>query len=659
MVVAAIFVPGSLLAQDIGADMDALIENVDEDTVSYDKSPVPAPTVDAVNLDVHWRLWKRVSADGNLGLEELDALTHDAVSLGHRNLPDYSSAVYTTTAAKVASGEISERDASKLYDQSRTLAPDLPYPELAHSAHLVRHNTGRLPAIVGSYIQGIKKGFRWLDTRLAWELKLSAYALLAFLVAVLFFLFAQLLRYFGIVTYDCARLLPRGFSSNQTVILIVALVVVPGLLMRSPLVSMLVLLAAMSTVQRINERVVTLVIFAVLAALPYIDARMSEQTTWPASDTQSLMHAQYLHCDTDCTSELERRWHEGESDDRVLTYTLALARYRQGGESNMENVRELLGSHESWPSDIEPSVETLLGATRIAQAEPDKAIEHLERAKQLDPQSPVPPFNLMRAYQMNDDGDAASTALDEAISVNLESVRMHLEMTRRDVNSFLLVEPLDSDVFMRRHLAQDTEHVSLVSPVWKAMAGPEVPLDWAPFLGGIGLLIALLSLPVQLGGRSSSPCPKCGMARDPEDGPQTGHHRYCLPCYHTFVSGASLDYNARVHNERVLGRRERFQDVMRRVLSVILPGTGHSQAGHGLAGFILSFVMVFAALIIWRPMGVWRPTYELFSDNWAAQISVAWVLVSIGGFFVLQAALRGISPTEISSSSRSRRSTDV
>jgi tetratricopeptide (TPR) repeat protein len=538
------------------------------------------------------------------------------------------------------------------------MAPDMPYPEHAYSAHLVQNNLGRMPAIVGSYHRGIQKAFDWLDTRLSWELKLTAAALVSFLVALLFFLLAQLLRYFGIVAYDCARLLPRGFSSNQTVILIVALVIVPGLLLRSPLVSILLLLATLSLVQRVNERLVTVAIFAVLFFLPTLDQRMSDQVQWPGSTTQKLVHAQYIHCDAPCVAGLEAQWLDSGDADPIVSYTLALTQYRQGSPERLANVIEVLEGREQWPEAMQASVENLHGATLVAQAKPDEAIVHLEKAKKLDPTSPAAPYNLMRAYQMQNEGAPAEAALDEAISVNLQAVRTHLEMERRDVNSFLLVEPLNSEMFWQRHRDQASEHVSVIAPVWSALSGPKVPLDRAPLIGIIGALIVLLSLPLYLFARASSPCPKCGLARDPTDAPQTGNHRYCLPCYHTFVSGASLDYNARVHNEHVLGRRERFQDIMRRVLSVIMPGTGHSQAGHGLGGFTITLLTVFGAIILFRPMGLWRPPFELFTDNWGAQKTIAWLLVSVGIFFALAAAARGISPTETTKRTRKRGGDD-
>jgi hypothetical protein len=658
VIVAASSVPSSAFAQKLDAETEQALTNLDANPSAYEQTPVPASSVDAVNLNVHWRLWKRVFSSGKTGTEELEALTHDAFSIGYRNLPEHATAVYSMTASKVASGELAVRDAAKLYDAAKKMAPDLPYPELAFSTHLVQNNLGRMPAIVGSYQRGIKKALNWLDTRLSWELKLTGAGLVAYLVALLFFLLAQLLRYFGIVAYDCARLLPRGFSSNQTVILIVALIVVPGLLLRSPLVSILILLATLSLVQRVNERLVTVAIFGVLVLLPTLDLRLSDQVQWPGSPTQKLMHAQYIHCDTDCVTGLEAQWLDSGDSDPVLSYTLALTQYRQGSPQRLANVIEVLEGRDQWPDGMKAAVENLHGATLVAQAKPAEAITHLEASKKLAPTSPAAPYNMMRAYQMQNEGAPAEAALDEAISVNLDAVRTHLDMDRRDVNSFLLVEPLAAESFWTRHRDLTSDHVSVIAPVWSALSGPKLPLDKAPLVGIIGALIALLSLPLYLSGRSSSPCPKCGLARDPQDAPRTGNHRYCMPCYQTFVSGASLDYNARVHNEHVLGRRERFQDVLRRVLSVLMPGTGHSQAGHGLGGFLISLLTAFGIILLLRPMGLWRPPFELFSDNWAAQKTLAWLLISLGAFFALTAAARGIRPTETTKRTRDQGGDD-
>ena len=640
--------------QELDGEVEALLKKLDNDEANYEKKPVPPSSVDPVNLDVHWRLFKRViKSEGGTGAEELQAFTRDGISLGHRNSPAYATAVHTIAASEMASGNLSEPQAALLYRSAQALAPDLPYPTLAYGAHLMRHNMGRLPAIVSLYFDGISQGYHWLDTRVPWSLKLATLGLLAFLGASILFLFAQLVRNFGIVVYDLSRLLPAGFSSNQTVILAVALIIVPGLLLRSSLLSVLIMLAVLSLVQNLNERVVTLLIFGMLLALPTIDQHFSRQITWPSSEAQRIFHAQYLHCDADCESDLEARWLDSTGQDPALTYANAYLKYRHGTPQDLENLLAMLDEVEAWPEAMSASVENLRGAAWVALAQPDRAIVHLEaaraatqtRAKSIHAAAS---FNLMRAYQMDDARSSASSAYDDAIRTDLSALRAHLALERRDVNSFLIVKPLPTEIFWQRHLTRQQETVSLITPVWQSLAGHKVGLERTPLLGGIGILIVLLGLPLWARRLTSTPCPSCGMARDPEDAPQTGGHRYCLPCYQTFVSGASFEYSARVHNERVSGRRERFQEFLRRALSLLMPGTGHCQSGHGLYGFLVIFTTLFGLALLWQPMGVWRAPHEILSQNWAGQQTIAWILVAIGASIGLSAAFRGIRPTQVS-----------
>lgn len=640
-------------AQQLDGEVEALLKKLDNDEANYEKKPVPPSSVDAINLDVHWRLFKRVSQSDSAGVKEIQAFTRDGISLGYRNFPAYSTAVQAVTTGKMERGEITQQDASRLYESARALAPDLPYPAFAYSAHLMRHNLGRLPAIVSLYLDGVQLGYTWLDTRIPWGLKLASLALLAFLGASLLFLFAQLLRNFGILAYDFSRVLPTGFSSNQTVILAVAMVIVPGLLLRSSLLSALIMLAVLSLVQNHRERFVTALIFGALLALPTMDQYLSKQITWPGSEAQRVFHAQYLGCDSTCEDALEQSWLDAGGEDPVLTYANAFLKYRSGTPAELENLLGMLDEVKQWPAELRPSVDNLRGATLVALARPDEAIVHLEAARAATQKGSAPTraaasFNLMRAHQMNDDRGSATAAYDDAIRIDLGALRSHLALERRDVNSFLIVNPLPSDVFWQRHQAQAQEVVSIATPVWRSLAGPNLPIERTPLLGGVGILFVLLGLPLTLGRRTSTPCPHCGMARDPRDAPKTGDHRYCLPCYQTFVSGASLEYSARVHNEKVSGRRERFQEFLRRALSLLMPGTGHCQAGHAVFGFLVIFGTLFGIALLWRPMGIWRAPHELFSVNWAAQESIAWVLISIGASIGLSAALRGIRPTQIS-----------
>jgi hypothetical protein len=172
-----------------------------------------------------------------------------------------------------------------------------------------------------------------------------------------------------------------------------------------------------------------------------------------------------------------------------------------------------------------------------------------------------------------------------------------------------------------------------------------LPFEDAPLLGWLGLIVLGLGAPLALGRKTSTPCPKCGLPRDPKLAEaKTGNHHLCINCYKTFVTGAGLDYHARIYNERVLGRRQSLLGLARRVLSIVTPGLGHHLAGRADVGFPLTFIMVFGALLIWRPLGIVRPAQEIVWSHWAGEVVIAWVLVVIGAVIAFNAAGQDIDP---------------
>ncbi|MBA2662615.1 MAG: hypothetical protein H0U74_10000 [Bradymonadaceae bacterium] len=640
-------------AQGGNAEMEALLKQAGTSTRKVQQGPLAPPSVTPVNMDVHWRLWKRVANAGQAGVSELTAFRNDARSLGYHNMPTQAMAIVTLARrAEQQGGEPTM--IIQLYRQAQRLAPDLPYPYLAHASYLFRKQTAEVPSMAASYFKGIERGVRWLDTRLAWQLKIIVLALIALLGASFVFLFTQLVRYFGIAAYDATRVLPRGFSSGQTVLLTIVLVVMPGLLLRSPLLSLIILLALVAVFQQLNERIVTAVIFSALALLPFVDHHMGDLVSFPGSRAQALMHAQYFVCDPACTQALADQA-GGPQGDALTRFTHALAIYRTGDTARFQALLTMLDGEPAWPVAIRGEVDNLRGAIHVALGKPEDAAPYLVAARTALPTSAAPSFNMMRAYQLAAQEAEANSALQEASARDMAAVGAFIEQDRRDVNNQLMVPPLGLGHFWKHHTDQQREDISMIGPIWNSLAGERLVLDWAPYLGGLGLLIVILCAPLRRMHRTSTPCPKCGLARDPNDAHKMAGHHYCLPCYRTFLAGASLSYEARVHNETVLGRRDRMQAFLRRTLSLIVPGTGHALAGHALLGFGVTFTLIFAALALWQPMGIWRSPFELFTGDWLGQRALAWAALSICACIGLNAAWRDIVPTRIESP-RARKS---
>ena len=637
------------LAEDTPSIEDMLQRTGVSAELPDDSAGLPLAPSSHQNVDLQWRMWLQSLQEGDASAEQLAQLHHHSRSSGRASLPEYQMAVLAFLRSDEAQANLSDEETDTLLRDAHRLSPHLPYAALDRARWLFDTDPTSIYQAIPAYITGVTNGFQWLDTRLAWMMRLLLVALIATSFALAGFLLAQSLRYFGIAAYDGTRLLPRGFSSTQTVILLLALVLVPGLVLQSPLLSLLLLALLLMPFQQLNERFVMASFFALMAVLPWADDRLADMATYPGSDAQRLLHAYHEGCgpDPQCRSDLEALAADGSELARLVERSELL---RNPAPGDLDALNQWLNKERPADGLLAPHWDTLHGATLVALGRADEAIPRLEAALDRDGELVAPHFNLARAYQVLDDDRRAQHHLREAFSLDLRRTSAHLDFTRLDPHSFLMLTHIDGGHILADHQSQRQSSPSLIRPFWNLIAGPALPLERSMPMGVAGLLLLLLTAPLYLGRRVSSPCPKCGLARDPGDSETTGHHHYCLPCYQTFVSGASLDYHARVHNETTLGRRDRVQRFLRRLFSALTPGLGHVLGGHAIRGMMVFFVLVFGlflALFPQGPFGAWMAPYELIDADW---IGLHWVaLASIGLAYTvgLLSAIRGVDATRL------------
>lgn len=629
----------SAIAQDRDSSLESLLNDADVFGKAVDRTALPQTNVTDVNRKVQWRLFKRIASDGKPGTDELAVLEADARSLGHVNQP-----VVALAVAQFAAQQSTPETGHAMFRAAKNLAPDLPYVYFAHSAYAFEHDLGAFHVWAVAFVEGWRRAVAWPDTVINWVLKFFVYTLIAFLLAALAFILGQTIRQTPIVAYDAARSMPRGFSSNQTVVIVLGCIVVPGLLMQSPLASILILIAFLSLTQTLRERAITFLLFAALALVPMAENAIDTLASYVGSTSQSLVHAQYLHCDAACAEELDAL-QEFDPENRFITFTRLVVAYRSGEPALLGRVVEESESLE-WPASLRGYALNLQGASLVALGKPDDALEPLGRARALLVDQAAPSLNLMRAYHMRDELDDASSALKEASRRDIHEVSRFLRSDRRDANSFLAIALLPPTLLVDHHLSQSADPSGIIESNWTVLAGEHLAYDWAPPLGGAGMLVVVLGYFLRRRVATSTPCPRCGMARDPRDEPETGGHVLCLPCYRTFVTGAGLDYRARAYNESVLGRRERAQEAMRRMLSVVVPGSGHHLAGRSVLGFAVTFSLAFGSALVLMPLGPIRPMHELGSNNWGGAQTLGWLLVAVAILTAFYAAARDIYPLE-------------
>ena len=643
-------VPALGMAQQDNAptqDINAMFDAIEFDRDPGKREPIPASTIKRVNLGVHWQLVLKVVSEGQPAKDEIIALREHLLSMGVENDPAYMMALIKHIDDLYAEGKIPTNVAADNFKAAHILAPNYPHAHLAHARHLLRHSPAQVGAETKSIIKGWKLTKNWNDTSLPLTYNLSLFALAGAALAAVVFIFMQMIRYFSVLSYDAVRILPKGFSSVQGVLALLAIILVPGLLLQSPLIALCTLLILLSTVQQPRDRIGSIAIFAFLAVLPFAQTTLSPMLTWNVGSSQQLMHAQYNGCDTQCTKLWTLRQQESTQHDLVLDYTSWLLMYRDGQTAQLvEQQEDISNTINSWPAVPKGQALTILGASLIAQNKPEDAIPLLEQAATLTPKSLAPDLNIMRAAQMTGDREQARAALDRANTKDLQVTKEFLSLEIRDVNSKLRVESLPTKIFWNRHKAEykDTQ-IRTIEPVWPLVAGPHLDFQTTSlWIGLAGMLIALLTIPLPLTYRCSTPCPSCGLARDPKDSISNANHAYCLSCYESFVMGSTMSYNERVESDAMLQSRRNRQSAARRYLSLLIPGSGHLLTGYGTIGLLMVWFFGTAVLILLKHTGFWRSPADLIFEDWTGITVIAGIITAILYMTSLWILKQGIFP---------------
>lgn len=632
-------------------------ENMEQmlDALEFDRhdeiglKPLPTSEVDESALKAQWKLFQEVVTRGDSGETQLGALRDGATSIGTWNTIPKTFAAMAIIQEAHEKGQLDAPSASKGYDAAAKLSPNLPQPRMARAWHMLSTEPGRIGEVAVDVRQGWSAALEWPDTSVPIEFNLTLNLLIAAFLGALAFITGQLMRYFGVITYDFVRVLPTGFSSNQALIILLAILFVPGLLLRSPLLSLALVLLTLSLVQRPVERIVTFAIFLLFTALPTLETQLSDRITWSGSTSQELVRVQYERCDDACFASVKAKLEEAQNKDVLLEYAYWSLVYRRG------DVEQLLSEDglsreavEKWPKSVRGYGLNLLAAAHISRADPSSSIDLLERAAPLLSTDPAVHLNLVRAHQMLDDEGSAEAAIDAANKISMTKTSSHLDLQRVDINSYLRVPPLPASLFWARHKQANQQKVEMLSKAWPFVAGPSIPFDAARYIGILGALLSLLSLPLSLKHTVSTPCPSCGLARDPNDGKETGDHAYCSTCYQVYIMGSNMEYAARVYTDDMQSRRRKIQEITTRVLSVLMPGAGHAMAGWAIAGFLISVLSGFALISLLRPFGIWRAPDSLLGSDWMGVGAVALVLGALAICAGLYGGMRGLRPVPVS-----------
>lgn len=617
-------------------DVIEMIKNGTFADVPITDKPITARPVAAKVVE---EAWGAVDAKLRAGARPRDEIKPLVAALASRGLRDDTTRALAgaeIVREQLRAKKMTAQVASDALDDLQAIAPDLPDLQLIRAGLVARHDPAQLVTAAQAWSRAQPLLWAWPDAGLPLRYTIIWTLLLAIAASAVVFVLAQVQRNLGVAAHDLTRVLPRGMSDRQALVALTLAVALPSLLLGSPLLALMIALAIVACVQQPGERLVTLLLWLTLLALPSTERVLADHLTYTDSLAARLQRAQYGGCDRPCVAAIDAA-REAEEDPTLraeAAYTLMLAHMRQGDLKRARRAMPLKGvldeeaarklSPELRGRALNAHAAMLLVGERPAATQ---AVELLGRAVKLTPESAAPHYNTMRAYQALNKKPLVDAALAEASKREPVRVSVAGRLDRRDLSSALMLDPAPLDTFWRLHVSarrQSTRPApSPLRPAWRRALG-SLPLGAVGGLGLLGFALSMLTLGAVLVRNTSTPCPRCGMARDPHDGALNGDHPECHNCYTTFVAGSLLDHQTRAANEAFLGRRIWLRHLLRRVGAIVAPGSGYIMAGYALTGWLMTLCAAFALLWLIPPPGLtWRsPTSMLGAPTGALVVIV-------------------------------------
>lgn len=368
-----------------------------------------------------------------------------------------------------------------------------------------------------------------------------------------------------------------------------------------------------------RERVVCGAFLAFGAASPFLIERASTTLSFEAGDAGRLFAA--AREDEIAPRELaELSAFADETKDPAALLTLAIGHQRAGRYSRArEAYAAARDAGATYPALIG------LGNVHYALGEIPQAVESFEKAVATDPSRIAGHFNLSQLHAERTQLDQATSALGAAKRIDAEAaehaIRRMLPPSRKlvstgdpaapqqfasasYVNRFLMVEPVaDATILARaRDGAREVAHRS-----WSRIS-PAVPLAGVTWVFAATLALCLVLTAASRGSLPSRPCPRCGRGLCLRcDGPPLDDD-LCTQCWHAFIHKEGVDPRQRAAKEDEIARHHMRGRRYRKLLSLLVPGSGQLLAGETLPGIVLMVIASIALvrLLFWR--GIFRPT---------------------------------------------------
>ncbi|MBH23044.1 MAG: hypothetical protein CMH57_01025 [Myxococcales bacterium] len=580
-------------------------------------SPITAPSTERLQLSVQWGL-RRAATEPEAQDRGFDAFYALVRDLGEPNRPLEATILLHEATAYREQGLA--QVAQERIDQARRVAPDMPQVEFAQAELRFRESPASLFAWGSDLMRGWTLTWNQPGSRAAAQVNLLAVACAIGCVALLAMLLLILIRSLPLMASDLQRFVPRGVHRAQTGAALVLIFLIPLALFGSPLATLALILMWGMAYMSWSERLVALLLWVGLGALPLAAHHVDVGLQWAESDARAAYQTAFVACDADCREAVDAELRgDGEAAPdpaklKLLDALRLLARdTAQLREDPMADTAALAERFQALSArgDLPPTLRVValnnLGVTQAVLGEYDAALKAFAQGQKLEPQDFRSYVNTSRVYDLNKQQDAGAKALQRAVELGGQEAAAAAGVEDTSINRAFYIRSVPGPLFFKAHEATATE-TATPRRVWGAFAGDLIPLEgslWVAILGLVALVVIVLAE------RRLRPARHCRRCDQPT--PLGGHNPggkspgVCETCHLAFVENR-LAYRPRVRHEERVAQFESSRVWMLRLGNVAFPGLGSAMLREWFGPLLMVVGSVgIGALLFWG---------EVLPDPW-------------------------------------------
>ncbi|UCD84677.1 MAG: tetratricopeptide repeat protein [Deltaproteobacteria bacterium] len=536
------------------------------------------------------------------GMEEearnaLEKLYQERLNFSLENLTLYASALIREGLQYAREGNLSR--AIELIKFSQKLAPDFPPAYFFLARIYLTANKFNPARIITQYLEGCAA----IGRNFLWGVNLVSNSALIFFGSIFLsfaiYGFILLLKYLKLFLHDFSDLFPQAVPSSLTAILGILVVLAPLLFFQKGAILMLIWALLITVVySSTREKALTIIFFLLLGLSPFLLNTISTLLTSPHTGIVTEIAQANRDEWTLNTEERLKEWLQEHPQDIEVLFTLGILNKRKG---NYEMAKQYYQKTIELDPKFAPSYNNLANVF-LATEELNQASRHYKRAQELDPSMVSARYNLAQFYYKQALLTEGERELGLAKRLNSDRVSDYTSIySSTNINRLVIDELIPSSAIWRKLFSSSS------SPY------PVMELPGGHFLNGwelkkmslVGLILILfslflISLTKKMGfsrvcGRCGKPlCQRCQPVISEQSGIQ--EEGLCPQCYYTYIKHGGVEPGVRAKKELQVQRFQARSEILQRLFSLLLLGTGHLIKGFTLRGIAL--LIIFIAFIL-------------------------------------------------------------